>query len=392
MSKPGLLQKPFFQAFLGVLSAIMFLAAAFLGGYYYHASQQNLPRLPILEEAYQILIHHSIIETPDSQTLEYAMIHGMVGAYHDPYTIFQEPVQHELSTYTLEGGYGDIGAELLKDDEGYWILFPYPGSPAEAAGIQKGDRLLAVLDFSVTPDTLLDSIKAAIYGPSDEKIKLQISQPPDYKPVWLDVGRALVPLPSVSYRIDPDEARLGILTLNLIGSQTLDELIQAIDDLQAEGATHFVLDLRHNPGGYLSSGVDITRLFLAEGEILAEKYRMGEPRIIKVEEPGRYTDIPLVILIGEDTASSAELVAGALQVNQRAILIGNHSYGKDTIQQVFVLSDESSLRLTAAHWWIPGLEATFPEHGLIPDLPAPEFIDFDQPDPGIQAVKAYFFP
>lgn len=392
MDKRRLLSKPFVRAFLGVISAIMFLAAAFLSGYYYHASQQNLPRFPILEEAYQILIHHSIIEAPDSRTLEYAMIHGMVGAFQDPYTFFQEPAQHELSTYNLEGEYGDIGAEMLKDDQGLWTLFPFSNSPAEKAGIQKGDRLLAVNDLKVTPETQLESIKAAIFGPAGENVQLQISRPPDYTPLWFKIVRGLYPIPSVSYRIDPDESRLGILTLHLMGSQTLDELIQAIEDLKADGATHFVLDLRHNPGGYLASGVDIARLFLAEGNILEQKYRYGEASIEKVEQPGRFTDFPLAVLIGEGTASSAELVAGALQVNQRAILVGNNSYGKDTIQQVFVLSDESSLRVTAAHWWIPGMKDSFADQGLTPDLVAPEFEDFNQPDPALQAVKAYFFP
>ncbi len=370
----------------------MFLAAAFLSGYYFHASQETLPQFEILEEAYQILVHHSYQEAPDEQRLEYAMIHGLVGAYQDPYTFFQEPDQHELATINLEGAYGGIGAELLKDDVGFWILFPYPNSPAEIAGVLKGDLLLAVDDLAITSDTDLDRIKAAIFGPVGEAVKVEIARPPGDKPIRLTIVRGEYLTPSVSYRIDPDEARLGILSIHLIGSQTIDELITAIETLKTQGATHFVMDLRHNPGGYLASGVDIARLFLTDGDILVQQYRHKAAETQKVEIPGKFTEFPLVVLIGEGTASAAEVVAGALQVNQRAILIGENSYGKDTIQQVFVLSDASSLRVTAAYWWVPGLESTFPEQGLIPDLYAPKFENPNQTDPALQVVKAYFFP
>jgi carboxyl-terminal processing protease len=199
-------------------------------------------------------------------------------------------------------------------------------------------------------------------------------------------------IPSVNQRIDPDEGRLGILTISLIGSHTAEEVTQAIENLQAEGATHFVLDLRSNPGGYLNAGVDLSRLFLAQGDILMERDRQRKVKSHHVEQPGPFTDFPLAVLIGQNTASSAEVLAGALQVNQRAILVGTNSFGKDTIQHVFVLKDGSSLSMTAAHWWVPGLEDSFAGQGLVPDLPAPEFDDPNQTDPALAAVKAYFFP
>lgn len=392
MDKNLFSSKAFWQVFLGVLSAILFLAAAFLSGFYYHDSQNRLPDLEILQEAYSILIHHSYKEAPDPKQLEYGMIHGLVGAYDDPYTMFQEPYQHELTTYSLEGQFGGIGVEILKNDEGFWTLYPYPDSPAEKAGVLKRDRLLAIDTLNITTDTHSDYIQAAIYGPAGESVGIKIGRPPEYSPILIDIIRGVYTIPSVSYRIDADEARLGILTINLIGSQTSDEISQAITSLMKEGVTHFILDLRQNPGGYLSAGVDIARLFLSEGEILIQQYRNQEAKQESVENPGPFTDFPLAVLIGEGTASAAEVVAGALQVNQRAILVGTNSYGKDTVQQVFVLSDESSLRVTAAHWWVPGLKETFEEQGLIPNLSAPAFEDLNQPDPGIQIIKGYFFP
>lgn len=392
MDKSPFLSKTFLQVFLSVSGILMFLTAAFVSGYYYRDSQNKLPELKIVEEAYQILINHSYLEAPDPKRLEYAMIHGLVGAYQDENTYFREPAEHELATYTLEGSYGEIGTEILKDEAGYWNLFPFPGSPAEQAGILKMDRLLSVGELIVTTDTRLDLINAEIFGPVDQNVRISIARPPEYAQKEFWVARDLVTIPSVSYRIDPDEPRLGILQLHLIGAHTVDEISQAVESLHSEGVSHFVMDIRHNPGGYLSAGVDIASLFLTDGDILVQQYRNQAPEIKQVTDLGTFTDFPLAILIGENTASAAELIAGALQINQRATLFGQNSYGKDTIQQIFVLSDQSSLRLTAARWWIPGLENTFSEQGLIPDIPTPEYEDLNQPDPAILAVKQYFFP
>jgi carboxyl-terminal processing protease len=162
---------------------------------------------------------------------------------------------------------------------------------------------------------------------------------------------------------------VGIIKVNLIAASTPDEIQQAVADLQARGATHYVLDLRDNPGGLLTAGVDIARLFLDEGIVMQQQYRGKDVETYEVKRPGPLNDIPLAVLINHGSASAAEIAAGALQLHRRAPLIGSPSFGKDTIQLVFVLQDDSSLRVTSARWWIPGLEPAVGDAGLQPDIP-----------------------
>jgi carboxyl-terminal processing protease len=212
-------------------------------------------------------------------------------------------------------------------------------------------------------------------------VTLTIGRPPDYAPLQFSIRREEFPLPSVAWNLDPIEPRVGVLRVNLIAASTPDEIEKAVADLSARGATDFVLDLRDNPGGLLTAGVDIARLFLEEGIVMQQQYRDREVETYKVKSPGPLKDIPLVVLINHNCASAAEIAAGALQVNQRALLIGSPSFGKDTVQLVFVLQDESSLRVTAARWWIPGLEPSIGDSGLQPDIPVPP-----AEDPNIDAA------
>jgi carboxyl-terminal processing protease len=295
----------------------------------------------------------------------------MVGAYGDPHTIFLEPPAHELQSNALEGKFGGIGADLGRDEDGYYVVFPYPDSPASQAGIEEGDRLLAVDEQMITPETPVENVQSTIRGPVGSMVTLTIGRPPDYAPQEMSIRRVEFPLPSVAWRLDPIESRVGVLKVNLIAASTPDEIEDAVADLQARGATHFVLDLRDNPGGLLTAGVEIARLFLEEGIVMQQQYRGKEVETYEVNKPGALKNVPLTVVINHSSASAAEIAAGALQVHKRAPLVGSPSFGKDTVQLVFVLQDESSLRVTSARWWIPGLEPPIGENGLQPDIPVP---------------------
>jgi carboxyl-terminal processing protease len=159
-----------------------------------------------------------------------------------------------------------------------------------------------------------------------------------------------------------------VIKINLIASSTPEEVLSAVTILQNQGVSFFVLDLRDNGGGLLTSGVDTARLFLREGVILHQQYRENEIETFSVERPGPLADLPVVILVNAGTASAAEILAGSLQTHGRALLIGSPTYGKNTIQLVFDLQDGSSLHVTAARWWLPGLEQDALEKGLKPDI------------------------
>ena len=360
----------FQRYFLLTLFCILLLTAGFAAGYILNPqSVIGSVDFPILREAYNLLSQKGL--TPVSTTapnLEYGMIRGMLQAYNDPYTIFVEPAQHELETNSLEGSFGGIGVRFGRDAEDQLILYPFPGSPAQVAGIQDGDRLLAVGELIIQADTPIDAIQAALRGPVGTKAHITIAHAPGYEPRELSVKRAEFAVPSVAWHREASEPRLGVVEVNMISANTPAEISKAFQELRNQGATKFVLDLRDNGGGLLDAGIDTARLFLNEGVIIQQRYRDQDVETYRVEKPGALVDLPLVVLINENTASAAEIIAGALQVHQRASLIGAPTYGKDTIQLVYDLRDGSSLHVTTARWWVPGLDPPIAGNGLQPDI------------------------
>jgi carboxyl-terminal processing protease len=315
----------------------------------------------------------------------------MVDAYGDPYTIFVEPVQHELETDTLQGSFGGIGVQLSRDEDGHIVLYPIHESPAESAGIIDGDRLLSVEDLVLIPETDIELVQAELRGLVSDPVTISIGRAPDYFPQELNIVRSEFPLPSVTWHLDVDEPRMGVIDINVFAASTPDEILRAVADLGSRGASSYVLDLRDNFGGLLTAGVDVARLFLNEGVVIEQQYRGQNVETFRVSQPGTLADLPMVILINQHTASAAEIVAGSLKYHQRAKLIGVPTLGKDTIQLVFDLRDESSLHVTAAQWWVPGLDPPVSENGVQPDIFLDSNLEGSLPDPAIGSAKQILF-
>lgn len=378
--------KIFWRTFFTTLSLFLLAGAGFASGYLFHAHQFPGQSFPVLNQAYQILMDNGLVDPPPDPALEYGMIRGMLQEYGEAHTVFLDPPQHELSTDDLEGKYGGIGVQINKDSQGEWVLFPYADSPAQKAGIQEGDRLLAVDDLHVSTATPSEQIQAQLRGAVGQAVRVSIGRAPDFSAQEHDIRREEIPLPSVTWHLDPDQPQVGVLKVNLVAASTAGEIERAVTDLKERGAQAFVLDLRDNPGGLLDAGIEIARLFLKEGVIIEQQYRDREVQTYKVEQPGKYSDLPLAILINGGSASAAEIAAGAIQRHERAPLVGQPSYGKDTVQLVFELRDKSSLHVTAARWWIPDLIPPIKDHGLQPDFRVDPAVDANGYDLVMQAA------
>lgn len=365
--------------FLTLLQTLV-VGAAFAAGYIFKDGGFQLPfqkqsEFPVFSEAYDLLKANAYFELPEKKTMEYGIIRGMLSTVNDPHTVFIEPPQHELQSNQLEGKFGDIGVRLERDENNHLYLFPLPNSPAEIAGILDHDRLLAVETMRITPETTDDIVSAAIRGPVGEEVKISIGRAPDFTPIDFIIRREEVALPSVTYNITAEEASVGIVYINTIANTTPDEVLAAVQDLQSQGATHFIIDVRSNGGGLVEAGVKTARLFLKKGAVVEEQYRDQPVETFMNDADGPLADLPIVILVNNGTASSAEIFAGALKGQQRAPIIGTRTYGKDTIQLVFSLSDNSSMHITAAHWWVPGLEPAIGGNGIQPDITVDENAD-----------------
>jgi len=372
---------------------IFLIGAALAFGFGYMTrllqDQAKSSEFTILAEAHQLLVNHAFDDLPEDPAIEYGMIRGMVDAYGDPYTRFLEPAHHEINSDQLAGRYGGIGAGLEYDPEWYIILHPFAEGPAAAAGILDGDRLLAVDGWEIEPNTPMGEAVAAIRGPEGEPVEIEITRPPEHETFSFKIKRQEIPLPSVTWHLDPAESRLGLIQVNLIADTTPNEIQKAVEDLTTRGATHFAMDLRGNGGGLVKAGVNVARLFLEDGSVIQEHYRGQDVKTYEVSKPGPLTEIPLVVLVNENTASSAEIVAGAFKMQDRALIIGTHTFGKDSIQLVFSLEDGSSMHVTAAKWWVPELDTPIGEGGLQPDIVvATEGVEGD---PFIQAAILALF-
>lgn len=364
----------FKRSYVYTIIALVGLIWGFFGGI---IARDRLPLLggstsdlPILNQAHSILLNNGYDPPPEDPALEYGMIRGMIQAYDDPFTSFLEPVHTELESQRLQGSFGGIGATLGNDLEGYVVLFPLPDSPAQAAGVLEGDRLLQVNDLTIDPGLSIETVLSAVRGPVGQRVTLTIASPPDYTPRRVTIRRQEIALPSVSWHLDPADPRLGMIEINVIADSTPDEIVKAVNELTGRGAEAFVLDLRNNGGGLLTAGVKTARLFLDQGEVMRQQYRGKSVETFKVDRRGQLADLPVVVLVNNYTASAAEIIAGALQSQGRALLIGSPTFGKNTVQLVFTLQDGSSLHVTAAKWWFEGFEFPREEHGLFPDIAA----------------------
>ena len=366
------------QIFLVLANIVL----AFLAGYMVHGFL-NPPELefPVLAEVYELVQTHAYDPIPENPSLEYGMIRGLLAEFNDPNTRFVEPPQHEIDTDALQGAFGGIGVRFVRDEDNAILLYPFPESPAREAGVQDADRLIQVDDTPVPSEMPENEVTALIRGPEGERVRILVVRGGEQ--LEFNIRRVSIALPSVTWYIAPQESRLGIVEVNIIAASTPDEVQNAFEDLLTQGATKFVVDLRDNGGGLLEPGVEIARLFLNNGIIIEQQYRGEAITKYEANSNGTLSGYPIIILVNHGTASAAEIIAGALQANQRAQLLGAPTFGKDSVQFIFDLQDGSSLHITAARWWVPGVDFPTDQGGLVPDIP------LDPNDPGVNpAIEA----
>ncbi len=342
---------------------IMIIITAVAVGYFGHnfiARRQG--EYGLVNQARQIMVENTIFELPSENTIQHGMIRGMLETLNDPYTFFVEPAVHEVQSDELAGSFGGIGVRLEQDTDMNWRLYPFPNSPALEAGVEDGDILVGVDDLEITKETNVVDLIAAVRGTVGEEVNITVYR--GTQTISFTIEREDVPLPTVSWNILPEVQGIGLVKVNRISETTAVEIEDAIEALTAQEAVSFILDLRNNGGGLVESGVEIANLFLEEGDVLHQQFNQDKETVFSVEEPGPFVDISMVVLVNGNTASSAEIVAGALKKHDRAPIIGSQTFGKTSIQYIFDLQDGSSIHITSGKWWIPGV--TFP---LQPDHP-----------------------
>jgi carboxyl-terminal processing protease len=308
----------------------------------------------------------------DSQAMTYGAIQGMLDSLGDEnHTVFFAPEVAQQQQSSLEGSFEGIGAYVSAEDDQFVIVAPIHGSPAEVAGIVAGDVVLAVNGTEIDGMEEWEVIEL-IRGPAGSVVVLTVLHPETTEAVELEIRRGYIDIESVLWARIPG-TDLAHLQITQFASDTSRELRSALRAIESEAANGrpiqgIVLDLRNNPGGYLQEALRVASQFLPEGEIiLHEKDAKGATTTYRAQGEGLARDIPMVALINQGSASAAEIVAGALQENSRAKLVGMTTVGTGTVLRPFTLSDGSVVRLGVTNWLTPASNLIKGE-GIQPDV------------------------
>lgn len=306
-------------------------------------------------------------EMPAVEELNYAMVEAALETLDDPYTRFLDPELAERERESLEGAYEGIGAFVRENEDGFIeITRPIDEQPAQQAGLQSGDLIIGVDGENIIGQTI-DEVISKVRGPRGTDVRLLIAREGLEDPFEVTITRARVEIPMIETAML--EGDIAYLHLTTFAAFNIDSMVEdAVMDLLAENPQGFIFDLRDNPGGFLDASVNIADLFLPEGVVLFERSNNGTfDRTFNSFNGDIAEDIPLVVLVNGGSASASELVAGALHDNNRAILIGEQTFGKGSVQQIRSMSDGSELRVTIARWYTPDNHNINGE-GITPDI------------------------
>ncbi|HMU62214.1 MAG TPA: S41 family peptidase [Gemmatimonadales bacterium] len=278
---------------------------------------------------------------------------GMLEELHDPYTDLLQGDNYKALTETTTGNYGGLGIQIEVRAGWITVVAPLPDTPAERAGIQTGDQITAI-DGTSTQDYSSEKAVSTLRGPAGTDVVLTVRRAGVDAPIEFKLTRAQIHNRSV---ISPTlfSGHIGYLALSTVSQASTSELRSGIDSLRGLGATSLILDLRGNPGGLLDEGVDVSDLFLDPGqEVVSTRGRAaGTSETYSDTKPQAWPGMPIVVLVDMYSASAAEIIAGALQDHDRALVVGLPTFGKGLVQSVFRIDQNTALKLTTARWYTP---------------------------------------
>ncbi|MBI5053421.1 MAG: S41 family peptidase [Chloroflexi bacterium] len=313
------------------------------------------------------LVHKNYYSQPvDDQALVYGAIKGMIQALGDKHSGYMTPAESKINSTSLSGELEGIGATVEISGKYLKIISPIPNSPAEKAGILPGDTVTKVNGEDIAGQDLY-TIISKVRGPAGTKVKLLIVRDGESAPLEFEVTRARVIITSVESKMLPND--IAYVKVNEFGAKTSGELQTQLKALMAQKPKGIILDLRNNGGGYVNTAVDVASHFIGRGKVLLiERFGDGREQKVLTQGGGLATDLPLVVLINQGSASASEVVTGAIQDYKRGTIIGETSYGKGTGQIGYELSnDQGEARITIFRWLTPNGNWVH-EKGITPDI------------------------
>ena len=310
-------------------------------------------------------VEANYVEEVEPERVIHGAIRGMLRSL-DPHSSFMPPEMFGEMQVETEGRFGGLGIEITIRDDVLTVVAPIEETPAFRAGILAGDQIVLVEGESTKDMTLIEAVKK-LRGPEGTEVTIGVMRPGFTEPRDFTIVRAIIKIKSVRWTRLPED--VGYIKVRSFQKTTVNEVKEAIRELESQGMGSLVLDLRNNPGGLLDQAISVSELFLEDGKLIVyTKGRLTNQDMKGFSKGGGvWTSQPLAILINGGSASASEIVAGALKDWDRATLIGTQSFGKGSVQTIIPLSDGSGLRLTTAKYYTPD-NAEIHGEGITPDL------------------------
>ena len=312
------------------------------------------------------MVKKNYVDEVDSTTLIQGAINGMIRSL-DPHSAFMTPDLYKELEVETQGQFGGIGIEITILKDVLTVVSPIEGTPAFAAGVKPGDQILRIDGKSTKDITIMEAVKK-LRGPKDTKVTITIMREDMTAPKDIVLTRAIIQIKSVRYKVYDDN--IAYVRIASFHERTAEDVRKALRDLNDKGKPMkgLVLDLRNDPGGLLAQAIEVADMFLASGVIVSTRGRAKNMETQTVAK-NNMNEIawPMVVLVNEGTASAAEIVAGALQDNGRALIVGTQTFGKASVQTIIPLEDGSALKLTTGRYYTPSGKSIQAE-GITPDI------------------------
>ncbi|EKD62218.1 MAG: hypothetical protein ACD_52C00264G0003 [uncultured bacterium] len=302
----------------------------------------------------------------------YGAIKGMVSSVGDPYTVFFTPKENAIVQEDLNGNFEGVGIQIDFKDSALTIVSALPGTPAQAAGVLPGDQIIKIIDRSNNVDKFTERMSlqeaiALIRGKMGTSVTLTIKRSGEDDLQEFDIQRSSINVPSVKLGYVGENESLAHVNVMKFGGETKAEWQKVVAEIVARQTKGVILDVRNNPGGYLTGAIEVATEFIADGNVVTEAMADDRRQEYKVYGGGKLYRVPLVVLVNEGSASASEILAGAIKDHKRGKLVGAKTFGKGTIQEPQALTNGAGLHLTISKWltpngvWINGA-------GLEPDI------------------------
>jgi carboxyl-terminal processing protease len=335
---------------------------------YLHSKNSNelYKKIDLFSEVLETIKNEYVDEVDQAEVMDSA-INGVLQSL-DPYSAYMSPKSFNGMRTDTKGEFGGLGIEIGMESGVIKVIAPIDDTPASNAGIKSGDYIVKINDVQVQGKSLTESVEL-MRGPVGSEISLTVRRKNVKKALIFKIKRAVIEVKSVEAKIVGETKKIGYLKLKSFNENSYDQLSKNINKFEKDKKLNgYILDLRNNPGGLLTQAISVTDFFLNEGEIVSTKgRRISETRRFFSKKGDGINGKPLIVIINNGSASASEIVAGALKDHKRAVILGENTYGKGSVQSIIPLKNGGGIRLTISKYYLPSGKS-ISEVGVLPDI------------------------